>query len=172
KRGAGEVKGRTALRRARIVLAFGVLLAAGLLASGAFGRVSIIGSTSDSPPTATETTATETTATDSTSTDTTTTDAATSTTTTTTTTTTTPVVFSPTISSDQADYSPGATVTLTGAGWAPLDAVHIYVNDDEGQTWSYNADVTADAAGALTVQFQLPTSFVATYSVTATGLVS
>ena len=25
---------------------------------------------------------------------------------------------SPTIASDKADYSPGATVTLTGAGWA------------------------------------------------------
>src|SRR5215469_12350141 len=40
----------------------------------------------------------------------------------------------PTISSDQADYSPGATVTLTGANWQSGEAVHIAVNDNVGQT--------------------------------------
>src|SRR5437870_7529746 len=43
KRGAGEVKGRTALRRARIVLAFGVLLGAGLLTSCALGDTGLQG---------------------------------------------------------------------------------------------------------------------------------
>src|ERR671937_1121503 len=78
----------------------------------------------------------------------------------------------PAISTDQADYAPGATVTLTGASWQPGESVHIVVNDDVGQTWSYSADVTADAGGAYTNQFQLPTSFVASYLVTATGLLS
>ena len=78
----------------------------------------------------------------------------------------------PTISTDQADYAPGATVTLTGANWQPGEAVHISVNDSIGQTWSYGADVTADAGGGYTNQFQLPTSFVASYLVTATGLLS
>jgi hypothetical protein len=78
----------------------------------------------------------------------------------------------PTISTGQADYAPGATVTLTGASWQPGEAVHISVNDNIGQTWSYSADVTADAGGGYTNQFQLPTSFVASYLVTATGLLS
>src|SRR5437016_711101 len=45
----------------------------------------------------------------------------------------------PTISTDQADYAPGATVTLTGANWQPGESVHISVNDNVGQTWSYSA---------------------------------
>src|SRR5262249_52007344 len=152
KRGAGEVKGRTALRRARFVLALGVLLAAGLMASGAFGRISLLSTTSDSTSTvATDTTQTATSApTDTTpsTTDTSSTSPGT--------TPTTPQTWTPTITSDQADYAPGATVTLTGAGWAPFDSVHIFVNDDIRQTWSYNTDVTSDANGAFTTQFSLP----------------
>src|SRR6185503_11157679 len=75
----------------------------------------------------------------------------------------------PTITSDQADYLPGATVILTGAGWASGEAVHISVNDSAGQVWSYSADVVADSGGGFTNQFQLPDYFVANYSVTATG---
>src|SRR5436190_4095692 len=59
----------------------------------------------------------------------------------------------PTISSDQPDYFPGSTVTLTGTGWDPGESVSITVNDDEGKTWSYSSDVTADAAGEFTGQF-------------------
>ena len=75
----------------------------------------------------------------------------------------------PTIQSDQDDYSPGSTVTLTGTGWQPGESVHINVNDNDGQTWSRDVDVTADANGDITDQFQLPNSFVAVYSVKATG---
>src|SRR5918993_602293 len=75
----------------------------------------------------------------------------------------------PTIQSDKADYAPGATVTLTGSGWQPGESVHINVNDDVGQTWSYNHDVTADASGNISDSFNLPDWFVAAYSVTATG---
>src|SRR5215216_51483 len=80
----------------------------------------------------------------------------------------------PTIASDQADYAPGATVTLTGGGWQPAESVHIFVNDDIGQTWSYNSnpDPVVDDSGDITYQFQLPYWFVANYSVTATGSAS
>src|SRR5438132_7793137 len=78
----------------------------------------------------------------------------------------------PTITSDQADYSPGSTVTLTGAYWQPGESVHLFVNDDAGQTWSHSADVSAAADGTITDRFQLPDWFVAVYSVTATGSAS
>src|SRR5437773_2444893 len=55
--GTGETTRPKALRRVRVVLAFGVLLVAGLLASGALGMVSITASdtTTDATSTATET---------------------------------------------------------------------------------------------------------------------
>lgn len=77
--------------------------------------------------------------------------------------------LSPTIQSDKPDYAPGETVVLTGQSWQPGESVNIRVNDDEGQTWNRNVDVTADSSGAIRDEFQLPNSFVATYSVTATG---
>src|SRR5918998_1969837 len=46
----------------------------------------------------------------------------------------------PTIQSDQDDYPPGGTVILTGSNWQPGESVHIYVNDDEGRTWSRDVD--------------------------------
>jgi photosystem II stability/assembly factor-like uncharacterized protein len=47
---------------------------------------------------------------------------------------------------------------VTGTGWQPGEAVHIFVNDDVGQTWSLNSnpDPIADRTGALTYTFQLP----------------
>ena len=75
----------------------------------------------------------------------------------------------PTIQSDKEDYPPGALVTLTGSGWQPGETVNINVNDDVGQTWNRNVNVTADANGNITDQFNLPDWFVATYYVTATG---
>jgi len=78
----------------------------------------------------------------------------------------------PSITSDKADYAPGETVVLTGAGWQVAEAVHINVDDSLGKTWSRDVDVTADDQGAITDTFQLPSSFVAVYTVTATGEVS
>ena len=76
---------------------------------------------------------------------------------------------SPTITSDKADYAPGELVTLTGSGWQADESVNIVVNDDEGQTWNRNVNVTADASGNISDSFNLPDWFVATYSVKATG---
>src|SRR5829696_6365598 len=76
---------------------------------------------------------------------------------------------SPTISSDKADYRPGELVTLTGGNWQPGESVNIKVNDTYGASWSRNVDVTADASGNITDQFNLPDSFVSDYDVTATG---
>jgi hypothetical protein len=75
----------------------------------------------------------------------------------------------PSVWSDKADYAPGELVTLSGASWAPGEPVHIRVNDDAGQTWSRDVDVTAAQDGTFTDQFNLPDWFVAQYSVTATG---
>ncbi|WP_353509976.1 hypothetical protein, partial [Intrasporangium sp.] len=77
--------------------------------------------------------------------------------------------FSPTISTDLADYNPGQTVTLTGAGWDPAGPkVHIFVNDDVGQVWFDTEDVAPDGSGAFVHQFTLPNQFVAKYFVVAT----
>jgi len=43
------------------------------------------------------------------------------------------------------------------------------VNDDKSQPWSYATDASADLSGGFSVQFQLPTSFAAAYTVQATG---
>jgi hypothetical protein len=75
----------------------------------------------------------------------------------------------PSIVSDKADYAPGETVTLTGSDWQAAESVHIFVNDSDGQTWSYATDVTSDDNGGFTTQFSLPSTFIANYSVTATG---
>ena len=75
----------------------------------------------------------------------------------------------PTIASDKADYRPGETVTLTGAGWASGEAVHIVVNDTINKSWQHTADVTADDGGNVTDVFDLPAYFISDYDVTATG---
>ncbi len=76
-----------------------------------------------------------------------------------------------TITSDKLDYQPGATVTLTGAGWDSGEAVQIFVNDTVGNTWSLNSnpDPQADGNGSFTYSFSLPSTFIANYTVTATG---
>ncbi|HEX6709220.1 MAG TPA: hypothetical protein VF068_02725 [Rubrobacter sp.] len=64
--------------------------------------------------------------------------------------------LTPTISSDQADYPPGATVTLTGSNWQPGETAHMNVNDEAGRIWSRDVDVAADESGAIRDEFQLP----------------
>jgi PKD repeat protein len=155
-----------------------MLFVAGLVVAGAFGDVGggLISSSGSTVTTTDSSSASSETATDTTPTTdatTTTSDTTTdSTTTTTTESTTTTPVYSPTISSDKPDYSPGETVTLTGGSWQAGEAVHIFVNDDQGQTWSYSTDVTANDTGGFVMSFALPSTFVALYSVTATGAIS
>jgi len=78
-------------------------------------------------------------------------------------------VGAPSIASDRPDYAPGEMVTLRGTGWGVGEVVHINVNDNARQTWSRDADVTADLFGNVTDEFVLPDWFVAVYTVTATG---
>src|SRR5207249_836902 len=103
------MRDRNVYRRGRTVLAFAVLLVAGMLAAGALGGSGFAfsfassGAGTDMNPSF--------------------------------------LSLNPTISSDKEDYNPGNTVTLTGHNWGPLEAVHIFVNDDAGRTWSYTTDV-------------------------------
>jgi hypothetical protein len=74
-----------------------------------------------------------------------------------------------TIQSEEADHAPGKTITITGSHWQPGESVHINVNDNQGNTWSLDVDVTADASGQIQDKIQLPDWFAATYKVTAMG---
>ena len=72
----------------------------------------------------------------------------------------------PSITSDQADYAPGSTVTLTGAGWGVGESVHIAVNDTVGQTcrWASNPDALAGLDGSFALTLTLPNYFISHYS--------
>ncbi|HMI28384.1 MAG TPA: hypothetical protein VK490_01685, partial [Gaiellaceae bacterium] len=50
----------------------------------------------------------------------------------------------PSVSSEREVYSPGDTVKLSGAGWLASERIHLSVNDNVGNTWTWNDDVTAD----------------------------
>jgi len=78
----------------------------------------------------------------------------------------------PTLTSDQADYTAGSIVKLTGTNWAPNESVLIEVNDSAGQQWSYSTSATADGSGTFSVSVQLPLDFIAQYTATAIGSVS
>ena len=80
-----------------------------------------------------------------------------------------PADWAPMVWSDKADYAPGEQVTLNGAHWQPGETVHIRVNDDTGGSWDRDVDVTADEAGAIVDEFNLPNWFVAQYRVTGDG---
>src|SRR5919197_2274330 len=76
---------------------------------------------------------------------------------------------SPWIASELPDYPPGALVNLMGGSWDPGESVHINVNDNDGQSWDRDVDVTADVNGDVSDSFTLPDWFVATDTVTATA---
>jgi hypothetical protein len=75
----------------------------------------------------------------------------------------------PWIASDKDDYAPGELVTLTGGNWQPGEEVRIVVDDDQDFTWQRDVTVTADEDGGIFDSFNLPSWFVATYTVVATG---
>src|SRR5438874_5837513 len=118
-----------ALRRSKYLLALVVLFVAGAVASGALGMVSLAGgdttttAATDSTPAGDTTTDASTTTDAATSDPATTTDAAT-------TTASPPAVSGPSITTDRDVYSPGDTVKLSGAGWAPGERIHLFVNDN------------------------------------------
>ena len=72
-----------------------------------------------------------------------------------------PADWAPSVWSDKADYAPGELVKLSGANWQAGETVNIVVNDDVGETWRRDVDVTADATGGITDSFNLPEHFVA-----------
>jgi SdrD B-like domain/Bacterial Ig domain/Prealbumin-like fold domain len=86
----------------------------------------------------------------------------------TTTTSESSLTYTPTIASDMADYPPGATVTITGAGWPAQDAIVVQTDDAIGKTWSDTGNVTSDDNGNFTYSFQLPNTFISDYTTTAT----
>jgi hypothetical protein len=174
--GSGPTTRRRRRRLHQLQVSFVVItiFAAGLVSAGVVsgaGPLAVLSTgtdTSTTESTATETTTGESTTTDSTETTTTETESTESTTTETSPLPTAP----PTLVSDKPDYMPGETVTLTGENWRPAEVVRIVVNDDQQQPWTHQANVVASANGSIYHQFQLPTSFAALYTATATGPIS
>jgi hypothetical protein len=76
---------------------------------------------------------------------------------------------SATIRTNSSDYAPGALVLVIGDGWRRGEEVALFVNDDEGQSWQHRGTATADRSGEFTYEIRLPSWFVATYTVAATG---
>lgn len=81
-------------------------------------------------------------------------------------------VSGPWITSRQADYPPGALVTLTGGGWIGDSDVKVVIEDssNEAQSWRLDKDLPAASDGSIELQFNLPGWYVPQYKVTATGL--
>jgi len=87
-------------------------------------------------------------------------------------------VVSAAVWTDQADYAPGDTVTISGdnsnfaeGGYLPGETVHVDVSGPNG--WTATCDATADDAGAWSCQVTLdpdPEIAVGEYSYTATGV--
>ena len=181
--GTAASRGRHFLRVAFVLM---TMFTAGLVTSGVVagaGPLAVLSdstateTSTESTPTSTESTSESTTTDEGTTSDETTTDSTTTESTATetepTTTESTPAPSGPpTIASDQADYAPGALVTLTGTNWRPDESVTIDVNDNQGQTWRRTVDVVADANGQIVDRFNLPDWFVATYAVVARGSLS
>jgi hypothetical protein len=78
----------------------------------------------------------------------------------------------PVIATDKPDYAPGEQVALMGEGWQPFEPIHLFVNDDADQSWSYRADLEAFEDGSFEHVFKLPEHFIAVYTVVATGELS
>jgi hypothetical protein len=83
-----------------------------------------------------------------------------------------PVVVPPSIRTNKSDYAPGALVTLLGEGWQPGEEVALFVNDDRQRSWQHQGAVAAGDSGRFEYELTLPSWFVATYTVVATGAVS
>src|SRR5688572_29052464 len=62
----------------------------------------------------------------------------------------------PSIASDLSSYAPGDTVVLSGEGWQADETVELVVDDDQDDSWTYEADVAPAADGTLSHSFDLP----------------
>ena len=76
---------------------------------------------------------------------------------------------SPTLDSDSETYTPGATVHLSGANWTAGSTVHVVVDDDKSDAWTYTTDLVAGLDGKISDSFSLPASLTASFTATATG---
>jgi VCBS repeat-containing protein len=171
--GGGPTGRRRRWQLLQITLVFTTIFAAGLVSAGVVSGAGPLAALSTGTDTSTsESTTSRTTTDESTTTESTETTTDTESTESSTTETSPLPAGPPTLVSDKDDYMPGETVTLTGEKWVPGDVVRIAVNDDQQQPWTYQADVVASLSGTIYHQFQLPTSFAALYTATATGPIS
>jgi hypothetical protein len=74
------------------------------------------------------------------------------------------------IRTNNTDYAPGALVIVVGDGWRPGESIELAINDDEGQSWQHRDTTAAGPDGSFQYEFRLPTWFVATYTITGTGI--
>ena len=75
----------------------------------------------------------------------------------------------PSLTSNQPEYAPGATVSLSGAGWQAGERVQIAVDDDSDDAWSHEAETTAAADGSVLDEFELSEDVSGAFSATATA---
>lgn len=80
----------------------------------------------------------------------------------------------PTVATDKADYSPGDTVTVTGAGWQPNETIALVLTEDPAVHDPTLWNVAADSAGAfIDRSFTIEESHVGVaFSLVATGAAS
>ena len=69
-----------------------------------------------------------------------------------------------TVTTDKDTYVAGETVSLSGDNWQPGEIVNLVVDDDKGQAWKKDVNVTATTDGTISYRFALPSTFVATMS--------
>src|SRR5215471_7286101 len=79
-----------------------------------------------------------------------------------------------TVMTDQSDYSPGQTVTITGTGWQPGETVQLVLHETPAVEPDQTLTANADASGnILNTEFKPDSLDVGiTFTLTATGLTS
>jgi hypothetical protein len=78
-----------------------------------------------------------------------------------------------TVASEFPDYPPGATVNLSGFGFAPGEIVCLKVTEDNpAEVWSFTDSAIADTGGNVALSVTISADFIAQYKVRAWGLTS
>ena len=84
-----------------------------------------------------------------------------------------PGAITATVASELPDYLAGATVNLTGFGFAPGEIVCYRVSEDNPvETWNLKDSTLSDGSGNLAFSFAISADFIAQYRVRAWGLTS